>query len=53
MPILNEELVAQLMAFYDVKTIEELVLIQHHHIERLQAKLPPTFDTSPRRVREG
>lgn len=29
----------QLMNFYNVKTLEELVSAQHKHIERLQEKL--------------
>lgn len=43
----------QLMQFYDVKTLEELVQRQNHHIERLQAKLPPTPSMGAERVREG
>lgn len=44
----------QLCSFYSVDTLEQLVDMQAHHIERLQAKLPPTPDSlRPNRVREG
>ena len=38
---------AQLMRFYSVSTLEDLVRIQSQHIERLQAKLPPLRDERP------
>lgn len=44
---------SQLMAFYDVKSKDELIERMYHHIERLQAKLPPIPDAAARRVREG
>lgn len=44
---------SQLMRFYDVRTQDELIERLSHHIERLQAKLPPTPDMRPERVREG
>lgn len=45
---------AQLMKFYGVETLSDLVDKQAHHIERLQAKLPPTPNVfAPQRVREG
>jgi hypothetical protein len=48
---LTAETIAQLMRFYNVETMEQLVLAQDRHIERLQAKLPPTPDTQPRKSR--
>src|SRR3990167_6386871 len=42
-----------LMKFYAVETLPDLIKAQARHIERLQAKLPPTRDTQPGRVREG
>jgi hypothetical protein len=42
-----------LMRFYSASTLEELVLAQAHHIEKLQAKLPPLADREIGRVREG
>jgi hypothetical protein len=45
------EMIVQLMRFYGVTTQEELILAQDRHIERLQAKLPTTPDTQPRKVR--
>lgn len=42
-----------LAKFYDVDSLEALVRIQAEHIERLQAKLPPTRDAFPRTPREG
>lgn len=47
------ETIDRLMRFYDVTTLEALVLAQDQHIERLQAKLPPLRDEQPRPVREG
>lgn len=44
---------AQLMKFYAVTTLDALVEAQAHHIEKLQAKLPPTPSFAPQRVREG
>lgn len=44
----------QLMKFYGVITLRALVNAQAHHIEKLQAKLPPTPNVfAPQRVREG
>lgn len=43
----------RLMAFYSVRTLEELVERQHRHIERLQAKLPQAPAMGAERVREG
>ena len=43
----------QLCKFYDVDTYPKLVASMAHHIEKLQAKLPPSRDTQPGRVREG
>jgi hypothetical protein len=43
----------QLMKFYRVDTLEELVNKQAYHIEKLQAKLPPSPSFAPQRVREG
>ena len=45
--------IAQLMKFYSVETMEDLVAIQARHVERLQAKLPPPRDEFPRVPREG
>ena len=45
---------SQLMRFYGVTTLQELIDAQAHHIERLQAKLPPMRDERPGYVpREG
>lgn len=35
---------AQLMIFYQVSTLTELVLAQDRHIEKLQAKIPHSTD---------
>jgi hypothetical protein len=44
----------QLMKFYGVDSLAALVDKQAHHIERLQAMLPPTPNVfAPQRVREG
>lgn len=43
----------QLCKFYQVKTYPELVAAQAHHIEKLQAKLPPLRNEQPGKVREG
>ena len=43
----------QLMRFYSVSTVRELVDIQARHIVRLQEKLPPLRDTQPRNPRKG
>ena len=43
----------QLAMFYGVDSLEELVRIQAHHVERLQKKLPPIPDQFPRTPREG
>jgi hypothetical protein len=42
-----------LCKFYNVTKFPELVAIQAHHIERLQAMLPPSGSLAPQRVREG
>lgn len=42
-----------LAKFYGVTTYAGLAAAQAHHIERLQAKLPPTPSLAPQRVREG
>jgi hypothetical protein len=44
---------SQLMSFYDVRTKDELIDRLYHHIERLQAKLPPDGQRGVERVREG
>ena len=44
---------AQLCRFYDVNNFPDLVAAMDHHIEKLQAKLPPTPSLWPGRVREG
>lgn len=44
---------AQLCRFYDVDNFPDLVAAMDHHIEKLQAKLPPTPSLKPTRVREG
>jgi len=44
---------SQLMQFYNACTKNELIDRLHHHIERLQAKLPPSGNLGPERVREG
>lgn len=43
----------QLMQFYNVSTVDELIAAQSHHIEKLQAKLPATPLLRPTSVREG
>lgn len=43
----------QLCRFYDVNNFPDLVAAMDHHIEKLQAKLPPTPNLWPGRVREG
>ena len=43
----------QLFEFYGVSTTAELIAAQARHIEKLQAKLPPTPSFAPQRVREG
>jgi len=43
----------RLMKFYGVATLNDLVMAQDRHIERLQAKVPPIKDETPGRVREG
>jgi len=47
----DEQLIETLKRFYNVETLEQLVIAQDGHIERLQAKLPPTPDTQPRKAR--
>jgi hypothetical protein len=44
---------AQLLQFYGVSTTAELIAAQARHIEKLQAKIPPTPSFVPQRVREG
>jgi hypothetical protein len=43
----------QLFKFYGVSTTAELIAAQARHIEKLQAKIPPTPSFVPQRVREG
>jgi len=43
----------QLAKFYGAETYAELVELQAHHIEKLQARLPSTPSLSASRVREG
>lgn len=43
----------QLFKFYGVSTTAELIAAQARHIEKLQAKIPPTPSFAPQRVREG
>lgn len=50
---MDAETMRQLMNFYAVDTLEALVEAQARHIEKLQAKLPPTPSLAPQRVREG
>ncbi len=50
-PVLSDN--EQLMRFYSVTTTQELINAQACHIERLQAKLPPSPSLAPQRVREG
>lgn len=45
--------IAQLLRFYSVKTLQELVLEQASHIEKLQAKVPRDNQPAFTRVREG
>lgn len=42
-----------LAKFYGVTTYAALAQAQAYHIEKLQAKLPPTASLTPQRVREG
>lgn len=42
-----------LLKFYGVTTAEALIAAQARHIEKLQAKLPPSPSFAPQRVREG
>lgn len=44
---------AELMKFYAVATIAELVAAQDQHIARLQAKVPKAEPLEQRRTREG
>lgn len=45
---------SQLMRFYAARSTDELIERLEHHIERLQAKLPPRRDEQPGYVpREG
>lgn len=43
--------IAQLMKFYSVDSIEELVKMQAHHVERLQEKLPKNDMVAVQHVR--
>lgn len=43
----------QLMRFYGVDTLAALVKAQARHVEKLQAKLPPTPSLTPQQAREG
>lgn len=45
--------VAKLMKFYDADSLIKLLFEQAHHVEKLQAKLPPLRDEFPRTPREG
>jgi hypothetical protein len=45
--------IKQLMKFYDVDTVADVIGMQSSHIERLQAKLPPTPDERPGYVPRG
>jgi len=49
----NDAEIKQLMNFYGVNDLWNLVIAQARHIERLQAKLPPLRDEFPRTPREG
>jgi len=45
--------ITRLLKFYNVSTVEEVVLIQALRIDRLISKLPPARDEQPRNYREG
>lgn len=47
----TEREIDQLKRFYAVDNLRDLALAQAKHVERLQAKLPPTPDTQPRKSR--
>lgn len=49
----NAETIKTLMAFYAVTNVEDLVLSQSRHIEKLQAQLPNIAHFTPAKVREG
>jgi hypothetical protein len=49
----NAQAIKQLMLFYCVGSLEDLILAQDRHIENLQAKLPDIAHFRPQRVREG
>jgi uncharacterized small protein (DUF1192 family) len=44
---------AQLMKFYGVEKVDDLINAMEEHIARLQARVPPRPDQTPQRVREG
>ncbi len=48
---MTKEDMDRLLKFYAVDSLEALVEAQAHHVERLQAKLPPMRDEQPGRVR--
>lgn len=54
-PETDAELVARLMRFYSVETLEQLVLAQNRHVEKLQTYGTPHLgsDIAVRVVREG
>lgn len=47
------QLFEQLCKFYDVTTYADLVAAQAHHIEKLQAKLPPLRDEQNGKARSA
>lgn len=49
--VAEEKTIETLKRFYNVETLEQLVLAQDRHIERLLTKLPPTPDSQPRKAR--
>jgi hypothetical protein len=49
----QQELNAELMRFYNVGTLQDLVKAQAAHVERLQAKLPKTKFQNIRPPRQG
>lgn len=47
------EQIDRLKRFYNATTLEQLVLDQAKHVERLQQKLPDMAHFKPQKVREG
>lgn len=45
--------IAELLRFYSCESLQELVLEQAKHVEKLQTKIPPMRDEQPKRIREG